>query len=144
MVDFSSLLSKPLDDVKRPPALPPGTYTGVIAEHKLDESREKKTPYIAFTIKGFQPGEDIDPADVTEIDFSKRTMTTNFYLTPDAEYRLKEFIESLGIATAGRSFGETIPETTGLPVVMNVVQRPDRDPDAPPRNEIQKIWGQKD
>ena len=51
MVDFSALLSKPADEIKRPPALPAGTYKGIIKTHKFDESSEKKTPYVRFDVK---------------------------------------------------------------------------------------------
>jgi hypothetical protein len=58
---------------------------------------------------------------------SKKTLRVRFFITPDAEYRLKEFIASLGIPTTGRSFGETLPETISQSVMIDVTQRQSTD-----------------
>lgn len=140
MVDFNALLARPLDDVKRPPVLPIGTYYGIINKYEYKESSAKKTPYVQFTINQIEPGEDIAPEDLEGIDFSKRTQFADFYITPDAEWRLKELIESLGVSTSGRSFGETIPECQGLAVQMDIIQEINRqNPEDPPRNRVNKM-----
>lgn len=128
-VNFQNLLSKPVDSAKRPQALPAGTYFARIASHKFDESARQKTPYVRFEFSDLQPGQDIDASqlreqDGTPIDLSKKKLRSDFYLTDDAMYRLREFLEGLGIPTEGRSFGETIPETKGLPVQLTVTMRP--------------------
>jgi len=151
--NFRTLLSKPVDSVKRPPVLPAGTYYGSISEYKFTESKNvnketgAKTPMLAVTIKGLSPGEDVDqadlkdPADGTPIDMSKKYFIHNFILTENALFRLKEFQEQAGMSTAGRSFEETIPEMKGMPVVLSIVQRPTEDGQNL-RNEIAEIKGQ--
>lgn len=126
MPDFSALLKKPLNDVKRPPILPQGTYFGVITKYSLDESTEKKTPYVRFHCKLTGPGDDI-PTDmlVSEdgkpIDLSKKEAHSDFYLSDDAFYRIKEFQESLGIDTSDRDLSMTLPETINQPVQIFMV-----------------------
>mgnify|MGYP000110663499 CR=1 FL=1 len=145
MVDFSALLSKPADEIKRPPALPAGTYKGIIKTHKFDESSEKKTPYVRFDVKFTGEFlEDVDANDVEGIDIAKRTLSKDYYLTEDAIYRLKEMLESLGIPSAGRSIGEMIPEAIEAEVLMEISAKPDRREPDTIRNNIEKMFGQRD
>jgi hypothetical protein len=131
-VDFSNLLSQPMDQIKRPPVKPAGTYHATIAEHKFGRSAKKGTPFVEFQFTGVQPGDDIDPeqlkdTDGTPIDLSKWKPNTQFYLTQDSIFRLKEFIEVLQIPTKGRSMNEAIPETRGLPVLLTVSMKASED-----------------
>jgi hypothetical protein len=123
-VDFNQLLSTNLDAVKRPPVKPAGTYLGSIASYKFDLSSQKKTPYVRFELAGIQPGEDIDPdqmkeEDGTPIDLAKWKPGFEFYLTANALFMLKEFIEGFGnIQMSGRELKEVLPELKGLPVMF--------------------------
>jgi hypothetical protein len=133
-VDFSALLSEKLDDVKRPPVKPPGTYHAVIADYKMDVT-QKGVPFIQFSFSGLQPGEDIDESqlvvDGERIDLTKWKPSTrglsNFYVTAEAKFRLKEFLEELGINTSGRTFNETLPECKGMPVKLRVSMQATQD-----------------
>ena len=141
-VDFKSLLSKPLDEVKAPVPLPAGTYHGIIKEYKFDESKEKKTPFIRFTIQLTGAGDDVEPEEVATIDWSKKQLRKDFYLTEDALFRFKKFLESLGIDTVGKSFDSLIPETQGANVLVEVTQRPNtQNPEEPPFNDVKSIVG---
>lgn len=125
--DFRTLLSKSTDTIERPKPLPQGTYYGTISRHEFGESSNKRTPYVRFHLQLTGPSDDIDPDMMEGIDCTKKTLRRDFYLTEDALYRLKDFMESLGIETAGRSLGEVIPETTGMPVMISVTQRNSQD-----------------
>jgi hypothetical protein len=141
-VDFSALLSKPLDEVKAPVPLPAGTYYGIIKEYKFDESPEKKTPFIRFTIQLTGAGDDVYVEEVASIEWSKKQLRKDFYLTEDALFRFKKFLETLGIDTVGKSFDSLIPETQGAKVLVEVTQRPNtRNPEEPPFNDIKNIAG---
>lgn len=123
--DFSNLLSTKVDDIKRPPVRPAGTYHGVIASYAFGESPQKKTPFVRFTCTNIQPGDDIDPETLKDaggapIDLSKWKPTVDYYITPDALFRLKDLIEGLKIPSEGRSLNEVLPETRGQPVVLTV------------------------
>lgn len=132
-LDFSKLLSKPLDDVKRPPALPAGTYFGQIAKYEFKESRFEdretgtKPAIVEFTIRMARADDSIaellkDDAGQT-IDVSKRQVTREMPLDGPNTYVTKSFIEGLGITTAGRTFGDTIPEVLHAEVMFEVTQR---------------------
>jgi hypothetical protein len=142
-VNFKDLLSVNLDEVKAPLALPEGTYHGTIASFEYGDNNKNKTPYVRFGLKFHSASDDVDPKDLAEIDLSTRKMSTDFYLTPDARFRLKDFLVSLGLKTEGMSFDELIPEAVGQSVIAYVTQRfnPER-PDDPPRNNIKSVRGE--
>lgn len=130
--DFSHLLDIDSDSVKRPPAKPPGTYHAIIASTSFGNSSQKGTPFCRFHFAGVNPGEDVDldmakDEDGTPIDFSKWKPTTDFFLTEDALYRLKEFLVSLGIPGTGRKIKEMIPEARNLPVLLTVSMKANDD-----------------
>lgn len=132
MTDFSNLLSAKFDEIKRPPIKPAGTYHALITGYELGRSTQKKTPYVRFVFGGLQPGADIDPAscvdsDGTPIDFTRWKPTIDFYITPDALFRLKEFLESLQIPGTGREIKEMLPESRNLPVHLTVSVKPNED-----------------
>lgn len=131
-VNFDNLLSMPMDQIKKPPVKPAGTYHAVIAEYKFGKSAKKGTPFVEFIFTGVNPGEDIDPdqlkdSDGTPIDLGKWRPNHQFYLTQDSAFRLKDFIESLQIKSSGRTLNETIPETKGLPVLLTVSMKATED-----------------
>lgn len=129
--DFSNLLSEPVGSAKRPPVKPAGTYHGTIASYAFDESSKKKTPFVRFNYTNVRPGEDIDQEalrdpDGEAIDLAKWKPASEFYLTPEAMWRLDEFLEPLPNAK-GRPKNEVIPELRGLPVILTVSIRPSED-----------------
>lgn len=151
MPDFSQLLRKPLNDVKRPDALPQGTYHGMILNYQIDESKEKKTPYVRFNCRITGPGDDI-PQEMLQksdgsgaIDVTKKTVHSDFYLTDDSYFRIKEALESMGIDTTDRDLSQTLPETLNQPVLLSVTLRPStrQVPGAPPEffNNCDRLVG---
>lgn len=151
-LSFSHLLSKPVDSAERPKPLPAGTYHGRVSRYEFAESKEKKTPYVRFHVRLTGPGDDIDPDALRAtnskgqpmmIDPSKKEMRKDFYLTEDALFRLREFIESCEITTENRSFNETIPEVVNAPVLVSVTQRPSKENPEDIFNDIDKIVGEK-
>jgi len=129
MPDFGALLSKPAGQIERPKPLPVGTYYGTIGGHLFDESRQKKTPFVRFTVNLTEPGEEVarDYAEqLAEVDFTKKKLNSDFYLTEDSMYRLRDFLVSLGIddANGTRSIGEMIPDALNRPVQVELTQTP--------------------
>jgi hypothetical protein len=127
MDDFRSLLQTPMDEIKRPPTWPAGTYHAIVRNHEFGTSKNKKTPYVRFHFAVMHPGEDVDVAGLEGIDISKRDWTKDFYLTGDALYRVKEFLVSVGVEVEGRGLGECIPEATNSMVLLPVIQRNSED-----------------
>ena len=131
-VDFKRLLSVPLDSVKRPPAMPEGTYYGTIVSHKYAESRwadketGEKEPQAEFSVRLTGHGEDVDPADYVESSAQGKIITRAYGLDKDV-WKLKTFLESLGIATSGKTLDAAIPETTGMQVMCFITRRADKN-----------------
>lgn len=125
--NFRELLSTPMDEIKRPPVLPQGTYHGVVGKHTFGESKQKKTPFVQYDLTLQSPGDDIDESQMEGIDLGKRNMNVTYYLTEDSRYRVKEFLESLGVQTEGRGLGECIPEAVNARVVVAITQRNSED-----------------
>ena len=127
VADFRQLLSTPMDDIKRPPPLPAGTYHGVVASHEFGESSSKKTPFVQYNLALISPGDDVDQDTFSEaisvLELSKRNFFVKYYLTDGAKYRVKDFLESVGVTWTGRSLGECIPEARNARVLASVTQK---------------------
>jgi hypothetical protein len=141
-VDFKKLLSKNMDESERPRPLAPGTYYGRVTKFICDVSKEKKTPYVRFLLAVTSAGEGVDSESLNGVDLSKKQLRKDFYLTNDADYRLKDFIKSCGIQVAGRSFESTLPDTVNAPVIMEVTQRAATDGSGEFYNDVNIIKGQ--
>jgi len=147
-VDFKALLAKPLDDVKRPPAPPAGTYFGIIRAFKFQESAwtnndtGDKDAQVRYTINNIEAGEAIlaDASLLEGIDLTKRQFNCDLPLSGGNEWVTKTFLDSLGIATSGKGFGETCPEAIGHAVMFDVTHRLNKnDPAAPPFTDVRNL-----
>jgi len=141
-VDFKKLLSKNMDESERPRPLPPGTYFGRVSKISYDVSKEKKTPYVRFLLSVTSAGDGVDEEALNGVDLSKKQLRKDFYMTQDADYRLKDFIKSCGIQVAGRSFESTLPDTMNAPVIMEVTQRAAQDGSGEFYNDVGLLKGQ--
>lgn len=117
-VNFAELLSKRVDEAERPPVFPAGPYNGIITGHEFLTSSKKGTPFVRFWVKLNAPLEGVDEelfeqAGGMEKLSTRKPLGFDFYLTDDAFYRLREFLEDgLQMNSTGRAFDEMIPETT--------------------------------
>lgn len=119
--DFRSLLSTKPETVEKPQPLPPGTYFGVIKAWEPIESSQKKTPGVKIQFQLQSPDADVDLDQLEQVGgltaVTKRKVSTIFYLTEDATYRLREFLEfACKLDISGRSFAELLPEAINLAV----------------------------
>lgn len=127
-VDFKSLLQKPADTVKKPMPLPAGTYRGIVLSREFGTSRNKGTPYVRFTVQPQFAENDVSQEDLEGVEIAKRQLRVDFYLTPDAEFRIVELASALGYPPAGRSLGELIEDiASNTPVLIDVTQRSSED-----------------
>lgn len=95
---FESILDTPAAEVERPKPLPIGTYTAVVKGlYEEGVSSQKKTPFVQFTFALTGAGEDVDADELEEMggitDKFLKNNSTCFYTTPDALWRLTEFLE---------------------------------------------------
>lgn len=132
MPDFSQILSKKVEQAEKPKPLPAGTYRFLVKGHEFDESRQKKTPYVRFNVQPLAPESDVDPTVFDEFGglgkLGGKLLRAEYYLTDDAMYRLREFLEdALSLSCEGRSFGEVIPEAVGREFLGTVAHSTSQD-----------------
>lgn len=111
-MSFKDLLNKPAESFEAPKALPVGTYVFLVKEHKLGESKQKKTPVISYSLIPMSAEADVEPELLTAYGpLQKRAFNLDFYLTEDAVYRLTEFHSKLG-HNIKLPLSELIPQAT--------------------------------
>lgn len=128
MPDFSELLSKPTEEIKKPKPLPEGSYQVLISAHKYDEAKTKEGPkaIVRLTCRFQEAMDDVDEADLSDAlqgeVLTTKSATYDMWLTPDAQYRVVEFAKSLGVETEGTTLGQIIPEFVNQSAMATVVQ----------------------
>lgn len=127
--DFASLLNRQVDSVEPPKRFPIGPYDAVIVDHECGESSNKGTPYVRFNVKLLSPREGVDMDEFEEAGGmeklnDRKPIRFDFYLTDDAYYRLRQFLENgLGLQASGRTFDQVLPETKSAPFIAQIAHR---------------------
>ncbi len=124
-VDFTAELNTNFDAVERPRPLPAGSYTMIIKNKELGRSKQKGTPYVRYFVSPIAPREDV-PLDELEAmaDWRETELRLDFYITPKSNFRIKEFLEALGVSTAGRTIADLIDEPLGKTIIGAVRHEP--------------------
>lgn len=144
-VDFKSLLNRPIDEVTRPPALPAGTYYGIIKSHKFGESRfadqetQQKDPVVLVMVSINEVGEDVDAEEAKAAGAIGKLMSKEFSLVPEKQWPLKMFLEGIGIDTEGKTFDVAIPEMNNAQVMFEVTSRENKKEPGQFFNDIKNI-----
>ena len=126
MANYADLLNVNADAIERPKPLPVGTYTLQAVKHEFGESSKKGTPYCQVYFRLMAPGSDVDTAMLSGVKLD-REIRDSFYLTPDAMFRFKEFMEKCGITLTGAVLGDKVPEIDGKTIDAFMTQEPDKD-----------------
>lgn len=97
--NFAGILDRPSSEAERPKPLPQGSYFCVVSGlPRFDKSAKKQTPFVEFMLKVQSAGEDVDVDALAEMGgIADKQIKATYYLTDDAEYRLKEFLNDLDI-----------------------------------------------
>lgn len=123
MPDFNELLSMSADEAVKPPPMPAGSYIFIVKDYETVESSQKKTPGIQFTATPVEPLDDVDTELLPE-NYRDRKMNVTHWITENAMWRLREFLEHCGLEVEGRAFTDLIPEAVNQQFVGHVVQEP--------------------
>jgi hypothetical protein len=143
MPNFAAALNRKAEDVKRPPTLPQGHYMMAIASYEATDepivSAKGRWDKLGFKVQVLAPLDDVAPEDLAEFggDVSKVTLSNGnaisfmFDLDDDhkfaqTEYKLKEFLTSLGI-DENLELKERLPMAKGAQFVGEVVWVKDRN-----------------
>jgi len=105
--NFGSILDRPSNEVERPKPVPQGTYACVVkGQPRYDKSSKKQTEFVEFTLQPISAGEDVDQealdawskkASGETRNLSDTTFRATYYITEDSVWRLKKFLQDLGI-----------------------------------------------
>ena len=140
MPSFSPILDEPSSATERPKPLAVGTYECMVKSRKYDKSSKKQTDYVEFGLTPMAPLDDVDQEALTEclsrIDGSTRrlqdfSIRATFYLTEDAKWRLKKFLEDCGLETNGEAtYGQLIENALNCSVLASIKHRSSEDGEA--------------
>jgi len=128
-VDFRSILSNKVGAIEKPKPLPMGTYAAVFDSWEAQEIGQKKTPGIKVTFKLTAPGDDVDMDELEQVGglpaVMKRKVNTTYWLTDDAMYRLREFMEDVCKAedTEERSIAAVMADCLQASVLVVIKHR---------------------
>lgn len=127
---FSSVLDMPASDIERPKPAPVGSYICVVqGQPRIDKSAKKQTEYSEFTLKPLEPLDDVD-TDALEAwgGIKDKTFKVTFYHTENSIYRLKEFLEHLGIDMGeDESLRQAMAEAPGKQVIAHIIHEASQD-----------------
>jgi len=134
-VNFGAILDRPSTEIERPKPLPVGTYVCVVKGlPRQDKSARKGTEFVEFTLQPLgiyenENGEtDVDPDELAAMGgFEKRTIRATYYLTEDAIWRLKSFLDDLGIEEGDKSLRQRISESPGHQVLAVIAHQASDD-----------------
>lgn len=134
---MADILDKPAAEVEKPKGLPTGSYQWLVTGLPVHgESTKKKTPYVEFTCKCLSAGEDVDEdevkvwaerADGTTRALTDATQKLTFYTTPDALWRLTEFLEHCGIDSDGKTVRAMLDDTPNCQFTGYINHEPSQD-----------------
>ena len=127
-VNFSSVLDKPADDIKRPPLPPMGSYVAVVDGQAVTRKvGQNQTQAWDFNMKLLQPVQvDGEPEAVQAA--LGRNIRATFFETEDAAWRLVRFLkEHLVIPSEGKTARQMIAEAGGRQCMVTIIHRPSQD-----------------
>lgn len=134
---FESILDQKADEVERPSPAPVGTYDFIVKGlPEFGESSQKKTPFARFTLVYQAAGEDVDEDDLNTWltdgkgeahSITERSTKVTYYTTPDALFRLTDFLEHCGIDLDGKTVRQAIDETPNCSVRGQISHRASED-----------------
>lgn len=122
-LDLSGILSRPAETVKEPIPYPNGTYLMVVESFEGREVGEKKTPACDFTCRILQPLDVELTPDLQEQLNNGTRMRLTMWLSENALFRFKEFLErDLQIEGGNRTLNEMLPESVSRQFKAEIIQ----------------------
>lgn len=103
---FESILDTPSMDVARPRPVPQGHYLTMVRGQPNYGAAKTGTQFVEFTMQPLEADEDVDLEDLKAtltkasgdvVPLTERSLRLTFYLTEDAVWRLRKFLNDLGI-----------------------------------------------
>lgn len=121
-IDFNAILDTSFDSIEKPKPLPVGTYNFVVVDFGTGTTPQKGTPFIELQCRPLSPGADVDVTQLDMASLPKKKLRLTFWMSDDARFRFKDFLEARGISTAGQSIKSVLPALKGLTFTGYVTQ----------------------
>lgn len=128
--NFSDVLNKKLDTIEKPKPLPIGTYYALInGAPEIKPRGQNNTLSAEFKFKILQPDEDVNADDLEAAGGLKkeREMRFTLWLTEDALWRAKQFVENCGVDDTNMSLSQALQSCVGCQVKVKVKHVPSQD-----------------
>ncbi len=133
--NFSSILDRPASEVERPKPLPVGTYlTTIQGLPRYDKSSKKQTDFVEFSHQLVAAMDDVDPEELeaagglTLKDGTAKSIKNTYYLTEDAGWRLRKFLEDCGFDFEEiESMREAVESTANREVYIQIRHEASQD-----------------
>ncbi|MDE2105564.1 MAG: hypothetical protein KGL39_50525 [Patescibacteria group bacterium] len=129
VANFADILDMPATEIERPKPIPTGTYIAMVqGMPRFDKSAKKQTPFYEFTLKLLEAQDDVDADALSAMGgIADKTMRLTFYITEASVWRLKEFLETLGIDLDGSTLRAGVEEAPGKQCGIYVRHVPNQD-----------------
>lgn len=128
MTNFGDLLNRPVGSAEKPKPLPVGSYYVTIKAREFGESSQRKTPFVRFKLGIIQAGPDVDAQLLAEIPNAGqgKELNEDFYITPDAEWRLHEFLTNV-LGIQGMTTQQAVDAAVGQSCIAVLKQELDKN-----------------
>jgi hypothetical protein len=139
VTNLRALLSQPSDQVDRPKAMPTAHYLGKILSTEFTKTRGsmengvlRQTDILRVNVKLTGPGPDAAAdatisAQIAGVDWSRKEIRKDYFLTPAAMYRLTDLLDAVLGAQPGKTFDERIPDLRSADVLVQLLPSTDRN-----------------
>jgi hypothetical protein len=117
---FASILDTRSGDIERPKPLPAGSYICLVVGQPRSDKASTGTEFLEFTFKILQPLEDVDEDAFKEMKGIGKTFTNRYYVTEEAKWRLKAFLDDCAVGDDDMSLAERIAEINGSKVIATL------------------------
>lgn len=129
-IDIREILSTPVDDIERPKSIPKCHLLADIPSpgYEFGVTKGNGTPFVRWHFKNLQPGPDAPEGLSEEFNLGERDLRIDMWATPKALNRMDRMLDAiLGPNTNKRTCFERLPDTNGMPVMIQVSPRLNED-----------------
>lgn len=126
--NITDILKRPATEFEAPVPLPAGAYHCVVQGlPEQGESSKKKTPFFKWALTPLaqiDPDEEQTKALEAMGGLAEKVIYATFYITEDAVYRMREFLEHCGIESEGKSLEEMVDQSPNCEVIAYLRHTP--------------------
>lgn len=132
--DIRTLLAQPSESIIRPKPFPVAWYRGKITGFDAEgKSKNKGTPFVRVFFQASSVADGQGDIDTTGVDFSRRELRKDFYITPDSLYRFRDFLDAVLGQQPSRNLDARLADIRNAEVLFEVLQRQDE-------NDAETVW----